>query len=67
MRNLFLAAMFGLSLSACAPAAPGWLLAPIDPGRGIQSMRPMPAATGLKDFKPAGPKDWRTLNREVTP
>lgn len=63
-------AALGLALSAlagCAPTPPFWLVAPADPHTQLRSPRYAPVVAGVKDYRVVDPKDWRELNKEVTP
>ncbi|WP_041777875.1 hypothetical protein [Beijerinckia indica] len=57
----------GVMLAGGLPAGPSDLLAPLD-SESVPAWSPPPAPTrGLRFFTPAEPKDWRQLNRDVTP
>jgi hypothetical protein len=67
MDRLIIVAALALGLGACVPATPHYLIAACDPpmlGRGPHYA---PVTAGVRDFKPVGPRDWRELNREVSP
>ena len=66
LRVIFLAAAFPV-LGACVPTVPYHVVAPADPS--IRGPRPAysTVTAGVKTFEVTGPKDWRELNREVTP
>ena len=61
-------ALTALPLAACVPtAAPGWLIAPADPTVAVRAPRSSPVTAGVAHYDVVDPKDWRDLNRAVTP
>ena len=60
--------MIGLGLGACVPTAPPYhLVAPADPYVGVRGPAYSAVTGGVKRYQVVDPKDWRELNREVTP
>lgn len=57
-----------LALGACAPITPpAYLTAPADAGVRVRDPAYAPVTAGVKDYRVVEPRDWRELNREVTP
>ena len=55
-------------MAACAPTEmPSWITAPADPYVGARAPRYAPVLSGVKNYRVVEPKDWRDLNRDVTP
>jgi hypothetical protein len=67
MIRLVLFAATALVVGACVPAAPSSLTAAADPAMDIRRPRYSTVTAGVRDYRPVGPRDWRELNREVTP
>ncbi|GJD54907.1 hypothetical protein [Methylobacterium dankookense] len=61
-------ALTALPLAACVPtAAPHWLVAPADPAAAVRAPRYSAVTAGVARYDVVDPKDWRELNRAVTP
>ncbi|AWN42554.1 hypothetical protein [Methylobacterium durans] len=57
-----------LPLAACVPTAPPeWLVLPADPALGVRAPRYSAVTAGVQRYDVVDPKDWRELNRAVTP
>lgn len=65
MCSFTIAAAFGL-VTTCAPG-PTTLLDPANPHIATHRTAPGPVTVGLRPFTPADPKDWRLLNKDVSP
>lgn len=65
MCSFTIAAAFGLA-SACAPG-PSTLLDPANPHIAAHPTVPASVTAGLRPFMPADPKDWRHMNKDVSP
>jgi hypothetical protein len=58
----------GLVLGACAAApVPGYLARPADPDIRVPTLAYQSVGAGSATLRPAEPKDWRELNRQVGP
>ena len=66
MCSFTIAAAFGLA-SACAMAGPSTLLDPANPHIAIHHRVARSVTAGLAPFAPADPKDWRLMNKGVSP
>ena len=66
IRSVLLAAI-AFEVGACVPAAPPSLTAAADPAVDIRRPRYSTVTAGVRDYRPVGPRDWRELNRQVTP
>lgn len=63
----FLAAI-GLGLGACSlTPVPDHLARPADPNVRVPAVQYRSVTTGAATYRPADPKDWRELNRDVGP
>ena len=61
-------ALTALPLAACVPtAAPDWLVLPADPAVAVRAPRYATVTAGVSRYDVVDPKDWRELNRAVTP
>jgi hypothetical protein len=67
MKTVFLVAALTFGLSACMPATPHYLIAASDPSIAGRGPRYATVTSGVKDYRPVEPRDWRELNREVSP
>ncbi len=68
MRLVLICAGAALALSACAPVPElAHLTAAADPNLQTRSIRNPPVTAGARTFRVVEPKDWRELNRQVTP
>ncbi len=57
-----------LPLAACTPTAPqGWLVQPADRATSGTAPRYSAVTAGVQRYDVVDPKDWRELNRQVTP
>jgi hypothetical protein len=57
-----------LPLAACVPTTPpDWLARPADPAVGVRAPRYSAVTAGVQRYDVVDPKDWRELNRQVTP
>lgn len=57
-----------LPLAACTPtAAPEWLVQPADRATRVRAPRYSAVTAGVQRYDVVDPKDWRELNRQVTP
>lgn len=66
--KLFLSAISGLALGACAVApAPVYLARPADPDIRVPPVAYRSVTAGVATLRPAEPKNWRELNRRVGP
>ena len=66
MCSFTIAAAFGLA-SACASPGPSTLLDPANPHIATHHRVAGSVTAGLRPFTPADPKDWRLLNKGVSP
>ena len=57
----------GLALGACAATVPDHLARPADPNARVPTVSYRSVTAGAASFRPAEPKDWRELNRQVGP
>jgi len=58
----------GLALGACSlTPVPDHLARPADPSVRVPAMQYRSVTAGAATFRPANPKDWRELNRDVGP
>lgn len=63
-----LLAGIGLALGACAlTPVPGHLAKPADPNARVPAVQYRSVTAGAATYRPADPKDWRELNRDVGP
>jgi hypothetical protein len=61
-------AALGLALGACSVApVPLYLAQPADPNARVPVQAYQSVSAGLISMRPAEPKDWRELNRQVGP
>ncbi|KMO26971.1 hypothetical protein VQ02_33935 [Methylobacterium variabile] len=61
-------ALAALPLAACVPtAAPDWLVQPANPAVAVRAPRYSAVTAGVARYDVVDPKDWRELNRAVTP
>jgi len=72
MRSLVAFSITGLLsalpiLGGSLTLGPSDLLAPLSPQRASDWSPPASPTAGLNGFKPGEPKDWRSLNQQVTP
>ena len=66
--GLLLISSLGLALGACAAApVPGYLARPADPDIRVPALAYKSISAGSATLRPAEPKDWRELNRQVGP
>ena len=63
---LFLALAGSALLSACSDP-PAYLVQPADPRLAVRAPRYTNVVAGVKRYDVVDPKDWRELNRAVTP
>jgi hypothetical protein len=60
--------LLGLALGACsAVPVPGYLARPADPDIRVPALAYQSISAGSATLRPAEPKDWRELNRQVGP
>lgn len=57
----------GLALGACSATVPDHLARPADPNVRVPAVAYRSVTAGAASFRPAEPKDWRELNRQVGP
>lgn len=58
----------GLALGACSlTPVPDYLARPADPNVRVPAVQYRSVTAGAATFRPADPKDWRELNRDVGP
>lgn len=62
-----LLAAVGLALGACSATVPDHLARPADPNARVPAITYRSVTAGAASFRPAEPKDWRELNRQVGP
>ncbi|KMO37800.1 hypothetical protein VQ02_12530 [Methylobacterium variabile] len=61
-------ALTALPLAACVPtAAPDWLVLPANPAVAVRAPHYSAVTAGVARYDVVDPKDWRELNRAVTP
>lgn len=65
LRSIVLLAMAGLM--GCSPTLPPYLLQPVDPNVRAPRMGYSSVTAGTRTFRPAEPKGWEELNRQVAP
>lgn len=56
-----------LALGACSATIPDHLARPADPNARVPAVSYRSVTAGAATFRPAEPKDWRELNRQVGP
>jgi starvation-inducible outer membrane lipoprotein len=56
-----------LVLGACSATIPDHLARPADPNVRVPAVGYRSVTAGAASFRPAEPKDWRELNRQVGP
>jgi len=57
-----------LPLAACVPTdPPRWLVQAADPAIRVRAPRYSAVTAGVQRYDVVDPKDWRELNRQVTP
>jgi hypothetical protein len=61
------AVALAMAVAGCAPPASDHLLAAANPANKGPGVRYTPVTAGVRDYRPVGPRDWRELNRDVTP
>jgi hypothetical protein len=57
----------GLALGACSATAPHHLAQPADPDARVPAVTYRSVTAGASTFRPAEPRDWQELNRQVGP
>ena len=57
----------GLALGACSATVPDHLARPADPNVRVPAVAYRSVTAGASIFRPAEPKDWKELNRQVGP
>lgn len=57
----------GLALGACSATVPDHLAQPADPNVRVPAVAYRSVTAGASTFRPAEPKDWQELNRQVGP
>lgn len=68
MTKLIVAGLVGLAASGCVPTASSdWLTQPADPAIMGPPPRYAAVTAGAGAFRVVEPKDWRRLNRMVSP
>jgi hypothetical protein len=67
MKPIAVIAALALGAAACVPVTPHYLVAASDPSIPGRGPRYATVTAGVKDYAPVGPRDWREINREVSP
>lgn len=57
----------GVALGACSATVPDHLARPADPNARVPALSYRSVTAGAATYRPADPKDWRELNRDVGP
>ena len=57
----------GLAVGACSATVPDHLAHPVDPNARVPTVTYRSVTAGASTFRPAEPKDWQELNRQVGP
>ncbi|MGO4175438.1 hypothetical protein [Bosea sp. TAF32] len=57
----------GLALGACSATVPDHLARPADPDAHVPAVAYRSVTAGASTFRPAEPRDWQELNRQVAP
>ncbi len=67
-QKLLLATLAAIALGSCAVTpVPLHLARPADPSARVPALAYQSVSAGLTSMRPAEPKNWRELNRQVGP
>jgi hypothetical protein len=67
MRMFLPLALAGAALLSACSDPPAYLIQPADPRLAVRAPRYTNVVAGVKHYDVVDPKDWRELNRAVTP
>ena len=56
-----------MAVAGCAPPSTDYLLAAANPANRGSTVRYTNVTGGVRDYRPVSPRDWRELNRNVSP